>query len=178
MSVGEAPGGVAQVDDGVVLEWFDVFPFCAAVLDLQASEPVEEDGDAAEVRVGGETDAVVVVVAVDGEFLGEAAVAAGGAADGVAGFEGDVEFVGEDGEDLVAEVVGVEGVLFEQVPVGGFFDDGRVCSAFREAVDVVCEDVEEFRGVWTEGRIGGLLGACGLVAGEILLSDQVLHLLF
>lgn len=65
-AVGEADGGVAEVDDRVVGEGLDVFPF-TAVLDLEAAEPVEEDGDAAEVGVRGEPDGVFAFV---GKFAG------------------------------------------------------------------------------------------------------------
>ena len=62
--VGEGDHGVAEIDYGVVGEGLHVLPlpcFSGVVrLDLKAAEPVEEDGDGAEVGVGGKADGVFV----------------------------------------------------------------------------------------------------------------------
>ena len=60
-AVGEPDHGVAEIDDRVLGERFDVLPL-AAVLDLEAAEPVEDEGDAAEIGVGGEAEGVFAVV--------------------------------------------------------------------------------------------------------------------
>lgn len=63
-AVGEGDHGVAEVDDGVARQGLHVGPLAVGGrvvrLDLQAAQPVEQDGDAAEVGVRRQADGVGV----------------------------------------------------------------------------------------------------------------------
>ena len=198
-SSGEHRGAFTEVDDGVPGAGFYPEPLAIGPVlgvgdvglvgaaggagpELEAAEPVEEDGDAAEVGVGGGLDLGRVVwgrgVAA-GWAVGQADLGAGGfgeAVEGWGGGRGEVEGGEEGGEEGEARGVGVVDEGGEE-GLGGGDGGGVVLGEDGGVEDLVFGDVEEL------GRVGGV-GAVGdgltfvLVSKDSTWLIRVLCLLF
>ena len=150
--------------------------------ELEAAEPVEEDGDAAEVGVGGGLDLGRVVwgrgVAA-GWAVGQADLGAGGFGEAVQGWGRlgwEVEGGEEGGEEGEAGGVGVVDEGGEE-GLGGGDGGGVVLGEDGRVEDLVFGDVEKFGGVGGVGAVGDGL-AFVLVPKDGAWLIRVLCLLF